>query len=755
MVAQGGQARLGEPSITLFLDDAAENWQDDFALKALSELRNPIPGTIFDKVVRADPTAPDELEAQINSNNVDTVYVFKSCDDARSFTSDRTNWECTPSPARNTTGEAVGVGWEAYAALTPANGSFPTLFTDDVVASGRQYLYTLVAHTPGIILDTQYWADTDGDGIEDEIRDTTLTIVPPGRSVLSVNPGDSFVTNVYVPASDQAGTVLPSTSLVSRTGPVPFSEEQVSILLQRNSSAEGRYSLSFGSDATITEYRRGSNVDSTVIQLEQSVLARMPTGALQNLVFDTVVYRSTQRAGLPLALDANATSSTSMVGAVEVTVTELNSKAGILFDAAGEPLFASSRLSAGQFTPSQLLVHPNYPQFLVEIDDDPGDFVTDFWAIDGEDLRDRSDPSVEWLQGSSTPTGSQFGTYLIDWGATIFGDQPLLQIDVVNPINTRSDYTNRLNSRPVISRTDVSQEVLDAINRDIDPAIQLDELIDVGLPFTVRNLAFGAEGVGTPVRVAMFGTSKLSQVLLGNAPDSATVDVPAGIWIPGEPLILLEEVEVALTDASGVLQRDGSGQPVMESQLSVTWEEALIGCADPRPTCNPVSGPRRAGIPGYVKVRANGDPTYPNGWDLNVVYKNPFNSQTSFVFDVSPTLTGGRISRITEADLDAIRVVPNPYIGRSAYEFVGDVRRLLFTHLPPRGEIEIFTASGQFIQRLQWEAADLQGSGDLFWNMQTREGNLIASGLYLFVVEATDPGSGQYMKRLGKFIVIR
>ncbi len=526
-------------------------------------------------------------------------------------------------------------------------------------------------------------------------------------------------------------------------------------MLQRNSVAEGRYSLRFGSDATVTEYRQAPGVDSTVIQLEQSVLARLPSGVLQDVVFDTVAYKSTQQAGLPLGLDENATRVTSTVGGVEITVTQMNSKAGILFDDAGQPLFASSRLSAGQFTPSQLLIHPNFPQFLIEIDDDPGAFETDFWAIDGEQLRDRSAPSVEWLQGSSTPTGIQFGTYMIDWGATIFGDGVLPEIDIFNPINTRTEYANLLTSRPVISRTEVNQEVLDAINRDIDPVIQLDELVEVALPMTMRNLAFGAEGIGAPVRVAMLGSSKVSTVLLGSAPDSATVDVPAGVWIPGEALIFLEDVEVALTDASGVVQLDGSGQPVTESQLSVTWEEAVIGCADPRPTCNPVSGPRRAAIPGYVKVRPNGHPTWPNGWDLHVVYKNPFTSQTSFVFDVSPALTGSAIPKVSEADLDAIKVVPNPYIGRSAFEFQGAVRRLLFTHLPPSGEMEIFTASGQFIQRLNWGPSDLQGSGDLFWDMQTREGNLIASGLYLFVVETGDPDSGTYMKRLGKFIVIR
>jgi hypothetical protein len=83
------------------------------------------------------------------------------------------------------------------------------------------------------------------------------------------------------------------------------------------------------------------------------------------------------------------------------------------------------------------------------------------------------------------------------------------------------------------------------------------------------------------------------------------------------------------------------------------------------------------------------------------------------------------------------------------------VRRLMFVGLPPRGMIQIFTASGQFVQQLLWEPHDLRGHGDLFWDMQTREGTEIAAGLYVFAVQARDPESGRELKKIGKFIVIR
>ena len=84
--------------------------------------------------------------------------------------------------------------------------------------------------------------------------------------------------------------------------------------------------------------------------------------------------------------------------------------------------------------------------------------------------------------------------------------------------------------------------------------------------------------------------------------------------------------------------------------------------------------------------------------------------------------------------------------------------RLLFTNLPSRGALRVYTVSGQFVQQITWEGDDLEGDGDLFWDMKTREGIDIASGLYLWVVTApTDPSnanSGTIQAR-GKFVVIR
>ena len=108
--------------------------------------------------------------------------------------------------------------------------------------------------------------------------------------------------------------------------------------------------------------------------------------------------------------------------------------------------------------------------------------------------------------------------------------------------------------------------------------------------------------------------------------------------------------------------------------------------------------------------------------------------------------------------MDSVRVVPNPYIMFSKWQVAStslNDARLLFTHLPPRGVIRIYTVSGQFIQQLTWEPEDLAGNGDLFWDMRTREGTDIAGGLYIFLVSADNPADGKRLQKTGKFAVIR
>jgi hypothetical protein len=78
----------------------------------------------------------------------------------------------------------------------------------------------------------------------------------------------------------------------------------------------------------------------------------------------------------------------------------------------------------------------------------------------------------------------------------------------------------------------------------------------------------------------------------------------------------------------------------------------------------------------------------------------------------------------------------------------------LFTHVPPRGRVRIYTVAGQFVQLLRWGPNDLNGQGDLRLYLLTREGNEFGAGLYLYVMEAMDEAGNSLGVKRGKFVII-
>jgi hypothetical protein len=74
-----------------------------------------------------------------------------------------------------------------------------------------------------------------------------------------------------------------------------------------------------------------------------------------------------------------------------------------------------------------------------------------------------------------------------------------------------------------------------------------------------------------------------------------------------------------------------------------------------------------------------------------------------------------------------------------------------FRNLPQcRCVVRIFSVSGDLVQILHHDGSD--GNGTLKWNLLTRNGQDIASGIYLYSVE---PEDGRFPRVVGKFVVIR
>jgi hypothetical protein len=102
---------------------------------------------------------------------------------------------------------------------------------------------------------------------------------------------------------------------------------------------------------------------------------------------------------------------------------------------------------------------------------------------------------------------------------------------------------------------------------------------------------------------------------------------------------------------------------------------------------------------------------------------------------------------------DHVAVVPNPYRGGADWDLIPSQRdptgtKIAFRNLPDgMSKIRIFTLSGDLIQEAQHDGA--QGNGTYFWNLISRNGQNVVSGIYLYVVE-----SGKELCR-GRFVIIR
>jgi hypothetical protein len=107
---------------------------------------------------------------------------------------------------------------------------------------------------------------------------------------------------------------------------------------------------------------------------------------------------------------------------------------------------------------------------------------------------------------------------------------------------------------------------------------------------------------------------------------------------------------------------------------------------------------------------------------------------------------------------DEIYVVPNPVTKARTAPWTlepnnGDPsgEKLEFRNLPKcRSTVRIYTIAGDLVSTLAHDGRG--GNGTLPWNMVSRNGQGIASGVYLFSVE---PEGGRFRRVVGKFVVIR
>jgi hypothetical protein len=353
--------------------------------------------------------------------------------------------------------------------------------------------------------------------------------------------------------------------------------------------------------------------------------------------------------------------------------------------------------------------------------------------------RDVVDQSmVQWQEALAWRLAAADGTgrYEVSWQDDPFGLPQGLTLNLASPAETQNEIQAALENRAVasVALTDDSTAALLGVEQT--------DLVPLRLPFTVRNLTFDR-----PVAVAAPHRAS-NTIVLGNGADTMTVAIPEETWVPGEPVILIEDIREDSVIGS-LLVIDSLGRPVPRIRRAVSFNRAILGCDTPRLSCNPVREDT-PGATGYTSMQL-GDRT-------EFEYYAGFPETGAFAFDVRAAVTESAIHAVTDSALALIRVVPNPFIVYSSYQPSIDQPRLVFTHMPPTGTLRLYTVSAQFVQQITWEPGDLEGDGDLYWDLTTRGGLPAASGLYVWVLTApsdpTNPQSAPLQAR-GKFVIIR
>ncbi len=123
------------------------------------------------------------------------------------------------------------------------------------------------------------------------------------------------------------------------------------------------------------------------------------------------------------------------------------------------------------------------------------------------------------------------------------------------------------------------------------------------------------------------------------------------------------------------------------------------------------------------------------------LHTRPASSEESAVFPASSA--AGDAGRVT--------VVPNPYLGGAGWDLKPNPTdptgtKIAFNHLPPSSTVRIFTLAGDLVEILTPEG---QEGGTSYWDLISRNGQDVVSGIYLYSVESPSGST------IGKMVVVR
>ncbi len=164
-----------------------------------------------------------------------------------------------------------------------------------------------------------------------------------------------------------------------------------------------------------------------------------------------------------------------------------------------------------------------------------------------------------------------------------------------------------------------------------------------------------------------------------------------------------------------------------------------------------VSGTKK--IPAYAvaftKPGGVASPRAPEAGDKFSFYTDrPFTKEDTLHFSTEASF----IKEIGGESLNAVKVVPNPYVVAAPWERSTTLngrgeRRIDFTHLPNKCTIRIFTQNGVLLKTIEHNESLSDGTAS--WDLTTRDGLEVAFGVYVFHIDAEGIG-----ERIGTFAII-
>jgi hypothetical protein len=124
------------------------------------------------------------------------------------------------------------------------------------------------------------------------------------------------------------------------------------------------------------------------------------------------------------------------------------------------------------------------------------------------------------------------------------------------------------------------------------------------------------------------------------------------------------------------------------------------------------------------------------------LHTRPASAEESAVFPTSAADMGSA---------DNVLVVPNPYVEGAGWDLKPNPTdptgtKIAFTRLPMASTVRIFTLAGDLVETLVPEDQD---AGTNYWDLISRNGQDIVSGIYLYSVESPTGST------IGKFVVVR